>query len=187
MISMATLLDRVSGLALLVFLSFFLVLINQELQRLTYLFLFTVIGLIFTLPSYYLFTQLFFKSFTSKFWSTTHLSFWVQFGQLLCAYFILLAIGVDSHYLDYLVLFMVSSVVAVFPFSIGGIGARELVFLYAHQYIAIDESQAISFTLLFFSTLASSSFLGLIFIIFPYRERNPISDPNLLSNDKPLD
>lgn len=187
MISMATLLDRVSGLALLVFLSLFLVLINQELQRLTYLFLFTVIGLFFTLPSYYLFTRLFFKSFTSKFWSTTHLSFWVQFGQLLCAFFILFAIGVESHYLDYLVLFMVSSVVAVFPFSIGGIGARELVFLYAHQYIAIDESQAISFTLLFFSTLASSSFLGLIFIIFPYRERNPISDPNLLSNDKPLD
>lgn len=187
MISMATLLDRVSGLALLVFLSLFLVLINQELQRLTYLFLFTVIGLFFTLPSYYLFTRLFFKSFTSKFWSTTHLSFWVQFGQLLCAFFILFAIGVESHYLDYLVLFMVSSVVAVFPFSIGGIGARELVFLYAHQYIAIDESQAISFTLLFFSTLASSSFLGLIFIIFPYRERIPISDPNLLSNDKPLD
>jgi uncharacterized membrane protein YbhN (UPF0104 family) len=186
MISMATLLDRVSGLALLVFLSFFLVLINQELQQLNYLFPFTVIGLILTLPSYYLFTRLFFKSFTSKFWSTTHLSFWVQFGQLLCAFFILFAIGVESHYLDYLVLFMVSSVVAVFPFTIGGIGARELVFLYAHQYIAIDESQAISFTLLFFSTLASSSFLGLIFIAFPYREQNPVSDPNLLSNGKPL-
>ncbi|MFN3996911.1 lysylphosphatidylglycerol synthase transmembrane domain-containing protein [Algoriphagus sp.] len=186
-LSMATLLDRVSGLALLVFLSFFLVLVNQELQQFNYLIPFAIIGLLLTLPSYYLFTRLLFKSFYSKFWSTTHLSFWVQLGQLLCAYFILLAIGVESHYLDYLVLFMVSSVVAVLPFSIGGIGARELVFLYAHQYIAIDESQAISFTLLFFSTLASSSFLGLIFIVFPDKEKKNLFIPELLPNDEPLD
>ncbi|MBA4301246.1 MAG: TIGR00374 family protein [Cyclobacterium sp.] len=185
-LSMATILDRVSGLTLLVFLSFLLVLVNQELQQVNYLIPFTIFGLILTLPSYYLFTRLLFKSFSSKFWSTTHLSFWVQFGQLLCAYFILLAIGVVSNYLNYLVLFMVSSVVAVFPFSIGGIGARELVFLYAHQFIAIDESHAISFTLLFFSTLAISSLLGLVFIVFPYKEKNPVSLPELLPNDEPL-
>lgn len=186
-LSMATLLDRVSGLALLVLFSFLLVLINQELQQLTYLIIFSGLGLIITLPFYYLFTRLLFKTFSSKFWSTTHLSFWVQFGQLLCAYFILLAIRVESNYLDYLLLFMVSSVVAVLPFSIGGIGARELVFLYAHQYIAIDESQAISFTFLFFSVLASCSLMGLIFIIFPYKEKIPLSVPELLPNDESLD
>jgi glycosyltransferase 2 family protein len=186
MLSMATILDRVSGLALLVLFSFFLVLANKELHQMRYLIPFSTIGLILTLPAYYLFTRLFFKPFSYKFWPTTHFSFWVQLGQLVCAYFILMAIGVESHHLDYLVLFMVSSVVAVFPFSIGGIGARELVFLYAHQFIAIDENQAISFTLLFFSTLAFSSFMGLVFVVFPYKEKNPVSVPELLSNDEPL-
>jgi len=101
-------------------------------------------------------------------------------GQLLSAFFILKAVGIQGDYLDYLVIFMASSVVAVFPFSIGGVGARELVFLYAHQFMSIDEEKAISFTLLFFSTLVVSSLPGIYFMIFPYQGKKYIENKNHL-------
>lgn len=167
---MATLLDRLNGLVLLVMLTFVLLLVNRDLYRFGFLVSGSIVGLLLSIPVYSLVNRLFFKPFLPVFWSTLHLSFWVQLGQLSCAYFILLSIDAQSHFLDYLALFMVSSVVAVLPFTIGGVGARELVFLYGSRFLTIDESKAIAFTLLFFSTLALSSLIGLALTFLPYKE-----------------
>jgi hypothetical protein len=179
-LSIATLLDRVNGLVLLFFLSCLLILLNKELHQVHFLIPFSVAGILLAIPCYYLLNKMFFKAFVLKFWIVTHLSFWVQMGQLLSAFFILKAVGIQGDYLDYLVIFMASSVVAVFPFSIGGVGARELVFLYAHQFMSIDEEKAISFTLLFFSTLVVSSLPGIYFMIFPYQGKKYIKNKNHL-------
>ena len=54
--------------------------------------------------------------------------------------------------------FLLSSIVAVLPLTIGGVGARELVFVYAHQYAGIEEAAAVAFSLIFFSDYSGSFF-----------------------------
>jgi len=164
---MATLLDRINGLALLVLLTCGLILLREDVPGVPYFHPLAWAGLVLTVPAYWLLKRLAFKGFMGALWPTLHLSLWVQLGQLACAYLILLALGISGGYLDYLILFMASSVVAVLPFTIGGVGARELVFLYGYQFLSIEESLAVAFTFLFFSTLALSSLLGLALSFWP--------------------
>jgi uncharacterized membrane protein YbhN (UPF0104 family) len=56
--------------------------------------------------------------------------------------------------------FLLSSIVAVLPLTIGGVGARELVFVYAHEYAGIDEATAVAFSLIFFIITAAVSLVG---------------------------
>ncbi len=157
----ATLLDRLSGLALLVMMTGGFLLFSSFMVEVPYYDALVIVGTALVLPGFYLGVRWVFPLFRSQFWLTTHLSFWVQAGQVLAAVFLLLSLSVQQHYLDYLTLFMVSSVVAVLPFTIGGVGARELVFLYGFQYLAIEQETAITFTLLFFLVTAFTSLAGL--------------------------
>lgn len=164
---MATLLDRINGLALLALLTCGLMLLRESVPQMPYFHPLAWAGLLLTVPAYWLMKRVLFSGFMGVLWPTLHLSFWVQLGQLGCAYLILLALGIQGGYLDYLILFMASSVVAVLPFTIGGVGARELVFLYGYQFLQIEESLAVAFTFLFFTTLALSSLLGLALSFWP--------------------
>lgn len=159
----ATLLDRISGLALLLLLTGLFLYFSSFVPPLPYFKVSVVLATLLILPVYYGASKIFFPGFLSKFNVTTHLSFWVQIGQVITAIFLLFAVFVQDHYVDYLTLFMVSSVVAIFPFTIGGVGARELVFLYGFNYLNINLEIAITFTLLFFFITAISSLFGLFF------------------------
>ena len=66
----------------------------------------------------------------------------------------------NASMIDYLTLFLISSVVAVLPISIGGIGVRELTFLYGFSLIGGDTTMAVTFSLIFFVITALSSLLG---------------------------
>jgi uncharacterized membrane protein YbhN (UPF0104 family) len=81
--------------------------------------------------------------------------------------------------MDYLSLFMASSVVAVLPITIGGIGARELVFILGHQWLPVDQEKAVAFSFLFFLVTAFSSLSGLIFI--PTIDRKKKNDENMVA------
>lgn len=157
----ATLLDRLSGLALLLIMAGGFLLFSSFASGIPYFNTAVVVLMIAVLPVFYLFNKLLFPQLISAFGVTTFWSFWVQAGQVLTALLLLTSISIEAYYLDYLTLFMVSSVVAVLPFTIGGVGARELVFLYGFQYLAIQQETAITFTLLFFLVTALSSLLGL--------------------------
>lgn len=104
-----------------------------------------------------------FKSFKQYFFVTSFYSFLTQGLQVACAYFILRSLGVSEQFLEYQVLFLVSSVVAVLPFTIGGVGARELTFILGHEYLLIDKNTAVAFSLMFFLiTLFVSVFGALV-------------------------
>src|SRR5690606_5263226 len=92
-------------------------------------------------------------------------SFFVQITQLVCAYFILHALGIHTQIMAYQFVFLLSSVVAVLPLTIGGVGARELVFIFSHDYIGIDKNTAVAFSLLFFLITALTSLTG-VFLRF---------------------
>lgn len=159
----ASLLDRISGLALLFVLTCLLIVFSALQGTIPYLTALAITLGAAVLPCYYLATRWFFPSFLSAFVATNLHSLWVQIGQVVSAWLLLLALGINSAHIDYLTLFMMSSVVAVLPFTIGGVGARELVFIYGYNFLPIEEGKAIAFTLLFFSVTALSSLIGLPF------------------------
>ncbi|WP_198514292.1 lysylphosphatidylglycerol synthase transmembrane domain-containing protein [Algoriphagus formosus] len=159
----AALLDRLGGLVAIVFLLFGLFLmVDVELDFLESSIWNALMigGLILTIPTFWLVQKLLFKDFLPSFWSANAWSFAGQIAQLICAWFILMALGIDEKTLAYQLVFLLSSIVAVLPLTIGGVGARELVFVYAHQYAGIEEAAAVAFSLIFFLITAGVSLMG---------------------------
>ncbi|MHA7129694.1 lysylphosphatidylglycerol synthase transmembrane domain-containing protein [Algoriphagus namhaensis] len=159
----AALLDRLGGLVAIVFLLFGLFLLVDI--RLDFLDTeiwngLIIVGLMLTLPAFWLAQRIFFKGFLPSFWLANLWSFAGQIAQLICAWFILMALGITENILAYQLVFLLSSIVAVLPLTIGGVGARELVFVYAHTYAGIEETAAVAFSLIFFLITAGVSLVG---------------------------
>ncbi len=166
----ATFLDRVSGMAFLVILAFIFLLSSSFVPD-AQLFYAVIVGLaILVLPCYYLFVYLLFRSFTTKYWITNGLSLLVQLGQVGAAWFLLMALSQHTHLMDYLTMFMLSSVAVFIPFTIGGVGARETVFYFGSEHLGINQPEAIAFASLFFSISALTALTGLVFTYFIDKE-----------------
>lgn len=87
----------------------------------------------------------------------------IQILQILCIYFILISIGIESNALSYFLVFLISSVLSVVSFS--GFGAREFVFLQAAIYLGTDSAMATSIGLTFNIITAIVSLLGVFFLV----------------------
>jgi len=162
----ATLLDRLSGLAALLFLALLGCLFTTLVSGLEYWLKIIIVGcLVLLLPLWKVIHRFIFRVYDQVFYPTTLLSFFVQLLQVVASICILFAIQAEGNIIDYLTLFLASSVVAVLPFTIGGVGARELVFLYGYQYLNIQQEPAIAFTILFFIITAVSSLIGLYYAV----------------------
>jgi len=84
----------------------------------------------------------------------------VQLFQVISAWFILKFTGTDTDMQLYLMVFLISSAVAVIPFTIGGVGAREVTFMYASELLGLNLSSSVTLSLLFFVITAIVSFAG---------------------------
>jgi uncharacterized membrane protein YbhN (UPF0104 family) len=170
----SALLDRLGGLVAIVFLLFGLFLLVDI--RLDFLESgvwngLMIAGLVLTIPVFWFTQKFFFKDFLPSFWLANFWSFAGQIAQLICAWFILMALGVDAKILAYQLVFLLSSIVAVLPLTIGGVGARELVFVYVHTYAGIEETAAVAFSLIFFLISAAVSLVG-AFVKVDLAEKN---------------
>ena len=87
-------------------------------------------------------------------------SFLVQVLQVLCVIFILLSFRIDTFYPQYILVFLISSIAAMLPLSIGGIGVRELVFYSLSNYFYLDQGVAVTVSFTFFIITAFSSLWG---------------------------
>ena len=158
----ATLLDRISGLSALLFLAGILYGFSTFATLSTPLLYLIWSGVLLTVPVNYLLTWKLFPDFLKVFTATTLLAFAVQLLQLLSALMIVWALPeTTAPTVDFLTLFLISSVVAVLPISVGGIGVRELTFLYGFGLIGEDTTAAVTFSLIFFLITALSSLLGI--------------------------
>jgi len=161
----ALLFDRISGMIALVCLcTLFILLAVSTLSQ--FVSIIMVITMISIFPVTYLITSLLFPEYTTHFIKSSLYSIGVQGLQLFSAFFILSSMGLQDSYLIYLGIFLVSSVFAIIPFTIGGAGARELAFVLASRFVGIDVDLAIAFSLLFFLINAVSSLPG-IFVRLP--------------------
>ncbi|NNE30406.1 MAG: flippase-like domain-containing protein [Saprospiraceae bacterium] len=93
----------------------------------------------------------------------------IQGLQILSAWFILQALGLEENVLIYLILFLLSSLAAVIPITLGGAGARELTFVFAGSYFAIDVNAAIALSLMFYLLTLGVSLAGMYYSFKSYK------------------
>ena len=110
-----------------------------------------------------LITKLFIKNFNIIYPKSLLYSIAIQLLQILCVYFILASIGIDSNMMSYFLVFLVSSVASVISFS--GFGAREYIFFQAAVYLGTDTAMATSIGLTFNMITALISLFGLFFLV----------------------
>lgn len=156
------LLDRISGMYLLFAFSCLLLLWLDPAWLLGYTWAIWVL-LPVSFVVYWLLHKRFFGYVMPAFWPAMAYSAGVQLGQLVSAYLILKALGVEAGQLSYLLLFLVSSIVAVLPITIGGIGSRELVFFYGAQWLQLQEGTSLGVSMLFFGITALVSLCGMVY------------------------
>lgn len=161
----ATLLDRISGVVALGFLAVGLGLLGSAKDAMEGYGFLLWIALLLAYPAYYLLVNIFFKTFKKVNHITNLQALGVQSLQLVCAYFILKALHVDTGFVDYFTLFLVSSVLAALPFSLpGGLGVRELTFTVGHELFGLNETAAVALASLFFLITLISSLLGVLYL-----------------------
>ena len=160
----ATVLDRISGLFALIFLAGLFLSMSSFVSMLKLNALWPIIAALMMFPISYLFTLKFFKLFMPIFIVSTFFALLLQILQLLSALFILYSFGENSHIYDYLTIFLISSVVAVLPISIGGIGARELTFVYLLSFLKQDYNMGIALSVMFFMLTFVSSLWGVLYM-----------------------
>lgn len=159
-----TLFDRLSGVVALGQLFLLLLLCIEPFQTFRWLF---VAGLLLSLPvSKWIFDRMLDKP--AAIWRKTSLqAIAVQLAQLLSAVGIVLALGQGALWIEYTALFLLSSVVAMLPLTIGGTGARELTFLWGARYLSINPEQAVAIAFIFYVLSTAAALWGMVYSFRP--------------------
>ncbi len=113
----------------------------------------------------FLLSKRFFPYLLSVFRITNLQSLVVQLFQLLSALLILLSLKVQGNLESYLFIFLVSSIVAVLPLTIGGLGSREFTFMLGAQWLGLDLNLSIALSFIFYLITAFTSIWGIIYSI----------------------
>ncbi len=87
----------------------------------------------------------------------------VQICQIVCAICILMGMGLFEQWNAYVVLFLISSVAAIAPVTIGGIGLREAVLLKGAVWLNLNAELAVSLGIGFYVITALTSLCGAYF------------------------
>lgn len=129
---------------------------------------------------YYIVMKRFFVDYSHYFISTHLKAILVQSMQVISIIFLLYALHFNGKFSPYLFIFLVSSLVAVVPFTMGGLGAREMVFLYGAEIFGIDQHYGVIISLLFYCISAIVSLSGMYFVLNPKSLEATGGDPGHL-------
>ncbi|WP_423998457.1 lysylphosphatidylglycerol synthase transmembrane domain-containing protein [Maribacter sp. IgM3_T14_3] len=152
-------LDRLGGLLLLfIYACSLLAFLKIELLD-GYRWMF-IVAIPLSVIVFWLLNKKFFNFVLPIFWKSTALSALVQLAQLICIWFILLALNIEMNQISYLIIFLISSIVAVVPLTLGGIGSREVTFYYGAKLLGLDQSISVGISVLFFLITALVSLIG---------------------------
>lgn len=155
-----TLMDRISGLIALVQIAFvifvFLTMFSQYWYAAVILFVLSFVA------SYIIFRWMAGPGIAEWILTTVY-SFCVQGAQCLSMLALCLAFGQFNYVADYILLFLVSSVVAMVPVTIGGAGAREITFLFGAKYLHINQEMAVAFAFVVYLISTGISLFGIVF------------------------
>jgi len=175
LLSAAVLLDRISGvvgLGILAVVYYYFVFHGANYSLLLLCLLPVGIAV------YYFVVVKIFPSFIKGFWPTLWLGLAVQVLQVLCAYSIMNALHISEHQTAYILIFLLSSIVAILPFTIGGLGAREVVFLWGSNTLLhiTNDPTPVSISITFYLITVVISFIGVYWVY-----NNPLKEIKILS------
>ena len=141
------------------------------------------------IPLIYLFYLLVLKYFFKSFLKIHAGLFWwslaLQGMQFISAIMILSAFHQTTGLFDYLFLFFISAIATALPITIGGIGAREMVFLIGAKTLGLDNELCIALSIMFFLLSAIISLGGLYWVFLPPFRRETIPDLMAEKIDEP--
>lgn len=166
--SAAVLLDRLSGL---LGLGLILMIYAGLVLRPLWMAFIVAAGALVAVAVLYFIIWKWLPDFKGSFLPTLLWGIVVQGMQVICVYFILKALHLQENQQAYVFLFLVSSMVAVLPLTIGGLGIREVVFLEGAAYLNLAAEQAVLISLIFYLITLFTSSWGLIYIF-----REPIRE-----------
>ena len=162
----AVLSDRVSGLSIiLIFLLFFAYFIDYHFPFQSWVW----ITIPFVILGFYLFLRLVNASFTSVFLPVFGRAIIVQMIQMITCLIILFSLNADltGSSANYLFLFFLSAIMGAIPITLGGLGAREVTFLFGAQYLGIDQTSAVAMSLVFYAISAITALPGIAYTMRP--------------------
>ena len=123
---------------------------------------------------YILVLKYFFKSFLKIHAGLFWWSLGLQMMQFIAALFILFSFHQTTDLFDYLFLFFVSAIATAVPITIGGFGAREIVFLLSAQVLELNNELCIALSLMSFLISAVLSLGGVYWVFFPPFRKEPV-------------
>jgi hypothetical protein len=149
-------LDRLFGVATIFILALILMAIIQPFENSV------LIGILASFVVFiigFIILKIFFDNFLHIMFRAFFLSVIIQLNQLVSAYCILRAVGVETHIMENLLLFLISSIVTIIPVTLG----REITFLIGSEYLYIDLAPAIGLALIFFIITFITSLWGMFY------------------------
>ncbi|MEM8848226.1 MAG: lysylphosphatidylglycerol synthase transmembrane domain-containing protein [Bacteroidota bacterium] len=156
------LLDRLSGMLLIfIYACILTLLMNHELFRPFHTLIYLAIPL--SIVVFWWMNKRFFTYTLPVFWKSIGYSALVQLSQIVCVYLILLSLDVFQQQTHYLLVFLISSIVSVIPLTIGGIGSREVTFLYGASWLGLEANTSVGVSFVFFLMTAVISFVGILY------------------------
>ncbi|MBF0587435.1 flippase-like domain-containing protein [Prosthecochloris sp. N3] len=168
--------DRVAGIFALLFLTIILMLPSSFADMHPEYMPAALALLAATYPLSWGLTRLLYQQFKSIFTITAIESILIQAAQTLSALLILIALSLPSHHIDYLAIFLISTVATVLPITVGGAGAREITFFYALNYLQLEPNTGVALSLIFFTISAISALAGMLFQNRSLQEKVVTSD-----------
>ncbi len=111
---------------------------------------------------YYVYLRLFSSHLIPAAWRVFILSLIIQALQMFSAILILKSMGTEltGRQEDYLFLFFLSSIMSAIPISLGGLGLREVTFMFGSQYLGLNEDHAVALSLIFYLISLFTSLSG---------------------------
>jgi uncharacterized membrane protein YbhN (UPF0104 family) len=155
-----------------------------------------VVGLIILIPSfpyhlaiplsivsvgsviYYFVARKFFREYTHNFFSGHIKAIGVQGMQLLTIICLLLAQDFNGKFAPYLLSFLFSSLAAVIPFSLGGGGIRDALFLTLARQFNLTEDMAVYLSFGFYLISIVVALIGIYYVIRPKRLEKGLQKPS---------
>lgn len=160
-----------------------------------------VVGLIILIPSfpyhlaypltivsigsviYYFVARKFFRDYTHKFFQAHAKAIGVQSMQLLSIVCLLMAQGFDGKFAPYLLSFLFSSLAAIIPFSLGGGGIRDALFLTLARQFNLQDDMAVYLSFGFYLISIIVALIGVYYVLRPSRLEEGLPKEEVISTE----
>lgn len=158
--------ERVNGFYILVLFGLLLLPLTDFWKLIPYGFEISILLLILVTPCYFFGAHYVIKDKFGTALNASIYSFGVQLLQVISAAFLVYSIFPEATanvYVDYIFLFIIGTILAIFPISIGGAGLRELAMMYGLQFInnGTTVEMGVAFASLSFALYVATALAGL--------------------------